>query len=35
MLVAVIPLRISPSIFPFSAWSWIEIQELLEPGFGM
>ena len=31
----VIPLSIRPSIFPFSAWSWIEIQELFAAGFGM
>src|SRR5438105_8138504 len=35
MEVAVIPERITPSIFPFSAWSKIEIHEALLAGFGI
>ena len=34
MLVAVIPERMTPSIFPFSAWSKIVIHEALPAGFG-
>src|SRR5439155_23922263 len=34
MLVAVMPERKTPSIFPFSAWSKIVIQDALEAGLG-
>src|SRR5439155_2393402 len=35
MLVAVMPLRIRPSIFPLSAWSKMDIHDELTAGFGM
>src|SRR5688572_30591039 len=35
MLVAVMPERITPSIFPLSAWSKIDIHEELVAGLGM
>ena len=35
MLVAVMPDRMTPSIFPLSAWSKIEIHDEFVPGFGM
>src|SRR5712692_4921207 len=34
MLAAVMPDRIKPSIFPFSAWSWIDIHDEFWPGLG-
>ena len=34
ILVAVMPLRMTPSIFPLSAWSKIDIHDEFVPGFG-